>query len=118
MWCFFCSTGCVPSSETDSDQAPRRGFWLTNIDSQAMFSEEGLEQVVNDCVAFGFNTIYVAVWNRGYTLYPSDLMQKEFDRHSSGTGETRPAFIDCARYFIKSRRLCRNRYLITTKNYP
>ena len=74
----FVLSTCVKKTEQESRPEPRRGFWLTNIDSEAMFSNEGLEKVVDDCVRLGFNTIYTVVWNRGYTLYPSELMQKEF----------------------------------------
>ncbi len=55
-----------------------RGFWLTNIDSEALFSREGIRQAVADAKAYGFNTIFVVTWNRGYTLYPSEIMEKEF----------------------------------------
>jgi len=57
---------------------PRRGFWLTNVDSDALFSRKGLEDVVNNCERYGFNTIYVVTWNRGYTLYPSEVMDSLF----------------------------------------
>lgn len=75
---FFVLSTCVKTPAPQPNRDPRRGFWLTNIDSEAMFSTTGLEQVVEDCARLGFNTIYPVVWNRGYTLYPSKLMQKEF----------------------------------------
>ena len=70
--------GCSQKANADKDNRFRRGFWLTNVDSEALFSREGLEQVVADCKTYGFNTIYVVTWNRGYTLYPSPIMEREF----------------------------------------
>ena len=70
--------GCSQKTIMQEKDHPRRGFWLTNVDSEALFSTEGLEQVVADCQRFGFNTIYVVTWNRGYTLYPSPIMAREF----------------------------------------
>lgn len=64
--------------KTGVAQMPVRGFWLTNIDSEAMRSRAGLQAVVEDCVAYGFNTIYPVVWNGGYTLYPSEVMAQQF----------------------------------------
>lgn len=69
---------CVKQVDPAPAPQPRRGFWLTNIDSEAMFTRAGLEQVVEDAVRLGFNTIYPVVWNDGYTLYPSQLMQQTF----------------------------------------
>jgi uncharacterized lipoprotein YddW (UPF0748 family) len=57
---------------------PVRGVWLSNVGSDAMASRAGLVQVVARCKAVGVNTIYPVVWNRGYTLYPSPLMEREF----------------------------------------
>lgn len=57
---------------------PVKGVWLTNVASEAMFSKEGLRQVVDNCEKYGINTIYTVTWNRGYTLYPSDVMERHF----------------------------------------
>jgi uncharacterized lipoprotein YddW (UPF0748 family) len=57
---------------------PTKGFWLTNIASRAMYSKDGLQKVVDDCVKYGFNTIYTVTWNRGCTLYPSKVMKSTF----------------------------------------
>jgi len=76
----FLLVTCLKRPTEPDTPDPRRGFWLTNVDSEAMYSRSGLEAAVEDCVRYGFNTIYVVVWNRGYTLYPSPLMQEEFGR--------------------------------------
>ncbi|GJM63374.1 glycoside hydrolase family 10 protein [Persicobacter diffluens] len=55
-----------------------KGVWLTNVGSDAMFSYEGMVKVVEDCEKYGINTIYTVTWNRGYTLYPSSIMEDQF----------------------------------------
>ena len=57
---------------------PTRGVWLTNVDSEALFSKSGLQEAVDRCARLGFNTIYAVTWNRGYTLYPSSVMEQAF----------------------------------------
>ncbi|MEN1678669.1 MAG: family 10 glycosylhydrolase [Planctomycetota bacterium] len=57
---------------------PVRGVWLASVGSEAMLSRDGLRQVVTRCKRVGLNTIFVVTWNRGYTLYPSQVMQREF----------------------------------------
>ncbi len=48
-----------------------RGVWLTNIDSDVMFSRDRLTKTVQELADAHLNTLYPAVWNWGYTLYPS-----------------------------------------------
>ncbi|MGI0495468.1 glycoside hydrolase family 10 protein [Alkalinema pantanalense CENA528] len=54
-----------------------RGVWLTNIDSDVFFEADRLKLAIQTLHAQGFNTIYPAVWNWGYTLYPSEVMQRK-----------------------------------------
>lgn len=56
----------------------QKGVWLTDVASKALDSKEGITEVVERCKAYGITQIYVVVWNRGYTLYPSEVMQREF----------------------------------------
>lgn len=53
-----------------------RGVWLTNVDSEAMFSEENISKAVDLAAEEGFNTIFAVVWNKGRTLYPSSVMER------------------------------------------
>ncbi|MCW5317894.1 family 10 glycosylhydrolase [Nostoc sp. KVJ3] len=53
-----------------------RGVWLTNVDSQVLFSSQNLKDALNRLNKLNFNTIYPTVWNGGYTLYPSSVAQK------------------------------------------
>ncbi|ASC70274.1 hypothetical protein XM38_012110 [Halomicronema hongdechloris C2206] len=54
----------IPTTET-------RGVWLTNIDSEVLFSRQQLETALDRLAALNFNTVYPTVWNWGYTLFPS-----------------------------------------------
>ncbi|GMG86472.1 glycoside hydrolase family 10 protein [Biformimicrobium ophioploci] len=51
-----------------------RGVWLTNVASDVLYSREGIEEAVALCDELGINTIFVVTWNKGMTLYPSDVM--------------------------------------------
>ncbi|MCY7322219.1 MAG: family 10 glycosylhydrolase, partial [Phormidesmis sp. CAN_BIN36] len=53
-----------------------RGVWLTNIDSDVMFSRDRLTKTVSELADANVNTVYPAVWNWGYTLYPSETAKK------------------------------------------
>ncbi|MEA1784812.1 family 10 glycosylhydrolase [Arenibacter sp. GZD96] len=57
-----------------------KGVWLTDIASEALDSREGIREVVQRCKVYGIDHIYVVVWNRGYTLYPSTVMETEFGK--------------------------------------
>jgi uncharacterized lipoprotein YddW (UPF0748 family) len=52
-----------------------RGVWLTNIDSDVLFSRERLEPALNTLAALNFNAVYPTVWNWGYTLFPSQVAE-------------------------------------------
>ncbi|MBW3586640.1 MAG: glycoside hydrolase family 10 protein [Cyanobacteria bacterium 0813] len=55
-----------------------RGVWLTNIDSDVIFSRNNILDAVNRLEQLNFNTIYPTVWQGGYTLYPSAAAQRVF----------------------------------------
>ena len=59
-------------------QAPIKGVWLTNVASKVLDSRKNIVEAVNLCKQSGINTIFVVTWNRGNTLYPSEIMKKEF----------------------------------------
>jgi uncharacterized lipoprotein YddW (UPF0748 family) len=50
-----------------------RGVWLTNIDSDVLFSRDRLKKGIRRLANLNFNTVYPTVWNWGYTLYPSPV---------------------------------------------
>ena len=53
-----------------------RGVWLTNVDSDILFSHDNLERGIERLKRLNFNTIYPTIWNGGYTLYPSEVAEK------------------------------------------
>jgi uncharacterized lipoprotein YddW (UPF0748 family) len=53
-----------------------RGVWLTNIDSDVLFSERNLSLGIQRLHHLNFNTLYPTVWNWGYTLYPSAVAER------------------------------------------
>jgi uncharacterized lipoprotein YddW (UPF0748 family) len=53
-----------------------RGVWLTNIDSDVLFSRQKTKDAIATLADFNFNTVYPTVWNWGYTLYPSSVAEK------------------------------------------
>jgi uncharacterized lipoprotein YddW (UPF0748 family) len=55
-----------------------RGVWITNIDSDVMFSREATAEAMQYLADRGFNVIFPVVWNEGYTLYPSEVMARTF----------------------------------------
>ncbi|MEM8808475.1 MAG: family 10 glycosylhydrolase [Cyanobacteria bacterium P01_G01_bin.38] len=55
-----------------------RGVWLTNIDSDVLFSREALTTALDRLAEHHFNTVYPTVWNWGYTLYPSAVTTRVF----------------------------------------
>ena len=58
-----------------SQTIPVRGVWLTNVVSDAFKSKKNLQKAVKNCADNGINTIFVVVWNRGRTLYPSKTLK-------------------------------------------
>lgn len=61
-----------------SADRPMRGVWLASVGSKAMMDHKGIIETVQICKRAGINTIFVVTWNRGVTLYPSEVMQQEF----------------------------------------
>lgn len=57
-----------------------RGVWLTNIDSDVLFERDRLKTSLQKLDKLNFNTVYPAVWNWGYTLYPSKVAAKVIGR--------------------------------------
>ena len=57
-----------------------RGVWLTNVDSDVLFSRAKLTAAVRHLQQLNFNTVYPTVWNDGYTLYPSSVAERTFGR--------------------------------------
>ncbi|NJK28085.1 MAG: family 10 glycosylhydrolase [Coleofasciculaceae cyanobacterium SM2_3_26] len=73
--------GLVPQRYVAQADVPElRGVWLTNIDSEVLFSRESLTEAVTLLRQLNFNTLYPTVWNWGYTLYPSQVAEQAIAR--------------------------------------
>ena len=72
-------TSNVTSNQVDNCDMEQevRGVWLTNIDSDVLFSPEKTTNAIATLAELNFNTLYPTVWNWGYTLYPSAVAKQE-----------------------------------------
>ncbi|GAB4148259.1 MAG: glycoside hydrolase family 10 protein [Cyanobacteria bacterium J069] len=74
--------GIIPPAQSNpvppSSPVELRGVWLTNIDSDVLFSSRNLVVGLRRLSQLHFNTIYPTVWNGGYTLYPSPTAEATF----------------------------------------
>jgi len=55
-----------------------RGTWITNVDSDVMFTDSRIAEAMDYLESVGINVIFPVVWNKGYTLYPSQIMNDNF----------------------------------------
>ncbi len=55
-----------------------RGVWITNVDSNVLSSDQGIVDAMDYLAALGVNVVFPVVYNKGYTLYPSTVMKREF----------------------------------------
>ncbi len=87
FWFGLCiSIGLILSSlnpllslaQTPPPQAAReiRGVWITNVDSDVLFTRDRLATAMKDLRELNFNTVYPVVWNWGYTTYPSQVAKR------------------------------------------
>ena len=53
-----------------------RGVWITNVDSDVLFTRDRLATAIKDLRQLNFNTIYPVAWNWGYTTYPSKVAKR------------------------------------------
>lgn len=57
-----------------------RGVWLTNVASQVLDSQRSIGEAMQFLADTGFNTVFPVVWNKGLTLYPSQVMIESFGK--------------------------------------
>lgn len=63
------------SGTAQAGDAPVRGVWVANVGSSALGSREQICEIVELAHECKLNTLYVVVWNRGMTTYPSEVMR-------------------------------------------
>jgi uncharacterized lipoprotein YddW (UPF0748 family) len=68
----------LAQAQSGSDDTEVRGVWLTNVASDVLSSKENIASAMDYLAANGFNVVFPVVWNKGYTLYPSQVMVDYF----------------------------------------
>jgi uncharacterized lipoprotein YddW (UPF0748 family) len=68
--------GVWPSHGQSQAPPELRGVWLTNVDSDVLFSKATVDDTLKQLADHHFNTLYPAVWSWGYTLYPSQVGER------------------------------------------
>lgn len=53
-----------------------RGVWLTSNDTAVLRDRQKLQDAIIQLRRLNFNTIYPVVWNAGYAMYPSSVVQR------------------------------------------
>lgn len=69
---------CTQSEPTPQPVREMRGVWITNVDSEVLFDKQAIVEAMDYLADRGFNLIFPVVWNKGYTLYPSQVMADYF----------------------------------------
>jgi uncharacterized lipoprotein YddW (UPF0748 family) len=72
--CSFFETG----NSDQNHHGEVRGVWITNVDSDVLFSKEAIAEAMDYLADRGFNIVFPVVWNKGLTLYPSQVMADYF----------------------------------------
>ena len=55
-----------------------RAVWITNVDSDVLFDDTKIANAMDYLASVGINVVFPVVWNKGYTLYPSRIMDSLF----------------------------------------
>jgi uncharacterized lipoprotein YddW (UPF0748 family) len=61
-----------------SQTSELRAVWLTNVDSKVLNTDDNIVEAMNYLSSIGINTVFPVVYNKGYTLYPSKVMDSLF----------------------------------------
>ena len=57
-----------------------RAVWVTNVDSPVLLSDESISAAMDYLASININVIFPVVWNKGYTLFPSEIMDSIFSK--------------------------------------
>lgn len=71
-------TAQAPDNSTTEKQTPIKGAWVTNVGSNVLLHKDSIEAAVQLAKETGLTHLCVVVWNNGYTMYPSKVMEKYF----------------------------------------
>lgn len=56
-----------------------RSVWLTSVDSNVLYTDKNISDAMNYLSSIGINVVFPVVYNQGYTLYPSKIMDSLFN---------------------------------------
>lgn len=73
-----CRTSGTNSGTTTPAEV--RGVWLTNVDSDVLKSHANIAEAMRFLASHNFNLVCPVVWNGGWTLYRSAIMDSLFGR--------------------------------------
>jgi uncharacterized lipoprotein YddW (UPF0748 family) len=73
----------LAAAQSNLPTSELRGVWLTNVDSDVLFSRQKLDAAIQRLQRLNFNTIYPTVWHEGSTLYPSMVAKQVFGQSVS-----------------------------------
>lgn len=69
--------GGQPPPATRSLQGEMRGVWIcSHHHSRVWDSRDALARALDQLVELGWNTVFPAVWNQGFTAWPSAVMER------------------------------------------
>ncbi|MEO1399869.1 MAG: family 10 glycosylhydrolase [Cyanobacteria bacterium J06635_1] len=71
LWTVFAVWQAPTVSPVVAEQI--RGVWMTNVGASLMYYTMRTDEVVANLAKHHLNTLYPCVWNRGYTLHPSQV---------------------------------------------
>jgi len=66
------------SIKLSAQQQQFRATWLTNVDSYVLATDASIVEAMNYLSSIGINVIFPVVYNKGYTIYPSQIMNNLF----------------------------------------
>lgn len=75
LFILFCVFQLTLLPQTNSEL---RGVWLTNVDSDVLNSDKTIANAMNFLGDIGVNVVFPVVWNKGYTIYQSQIMNELF----------------------------------------
>lgn len=76
----FCSLPSLAQEMPKQYIEELRGVWITNVDSDVLFSRENIVEAMDYLADRGFNVVFPVVWNKGYTLHPSEVAFEAFGK--------------------------------------
>ena len=73
--CFWQAPVVYPQQTLERSPQEIRGIWMTDAASALMYTSTRADEVLANLAKHHLNTLYPAVWDRGYTLYPNRVTQ-------------------------------------------